>query len=83
MLNHLIREEIPDGRGQGGLTSNSDPVTGQAAWYDVRVRITRDEDQSTEHSMPQFEAMAPLPGTKPAVGRWLRAVLGNAQGGDK
>jgi sulfite dehydrogenase (quinone) subunit SoeA len=34
ILNHVISEELPDG------TSNSDPVTGQAGWYDVRVRIS-------------------------------------------
>jgi sulfite dehydrogenase (quinone) subunit SoeA len=36
LLNHLITEELtlPEGR-----ISNSDPVTGQAGWYDVRVRI--------------------------------------------
>jgi len=33
ILNHVISEELPDG------SSNSDPVTGQAGWYDVRVRI--------------------------------------------
>lgn len=41
LLNHLIREELPAnalGAGQGQV-SNSDPVTGQAGWYDVRVRI--------------------------------------------
>ena len=26
-------------RGRRDRTSNSDPVTGQAGWYDVRVRI--------------------------------------------
>jgi anaerobic selenocysteine-containing dehydrogenase len=36
LLNHLISETLPGG-GQG----NSDPVTGQAAWYDLRVRIER------------------------------------------
>ena len=34
ILNHVISESLPDG------TSNSDPVTGQAGWYDVRVRIS-------------------------------------------
>jgi anaerobic selenocysteine-containing dehydrogenase len=34
ILNHVISEELP-----GGI-SNSDPVTGQAGWYDVRVRIS-------------------------------------------
>ena len=35
LLNHLIPDRLPDGR------SNSDPVTGQAAWYDLRVRLER------------------------------------------
>ena len=34
ILNSLISDRLP------GDTSNSDPVTGQAGWYDVRVRIT-------------------------------------------
>ena len=33
LLNHLITEELPFA---GGQISNSDPVTGQAGWYDVR-----------------------------------------------
>jgi hypothetical protein len=36
LLNLLITEELPF---RGGTISNSDPVTGQAGWYDVRVRI--------------------------------------------
>ena len=36
LLNHLISEELPFGQ---GTISNSDPITGQAGWYDVRVRI--------------------------------------------
>jgi anaerobic selenocysteine-containing dehydrogenase len=34
ILNSVISDTLP------GDTSNSDPVTGQAGWYDVRVRIT-------------------------------------------
>jgi anaerobic selenocysteine-containing dehydrogenase len=34
ILNHVISDTLP------GDTSNSDPVTGQAGWYDVRVRIS-------------------------------------------
>ncbi|HEY6967121.1 MAG TPA: molybdopterin-dependent oxidoreductase, partial [Burkholderiales bacterium] len=33
ILNHVISDRLPDG------SSNSDPITGQAGWYDVRVRI--------------------------------------------
>ena len=40
LLNHLISESLPRHEGQPAIT-NSDPVTGQAAWYDVRVRITK------------------------------------------
>ena len=34
ILNQVLSDRLPDG------TSNSDPVTGQAGWYDVRVRIS-------------------------------------------
>jgi hypothetical protein len=38
LLNHLISELLPD---KGARLSNSDPVTGQAAWFDCRVRVER------------------------------------------
>ena len=38
LLNHLISELLPE-KGDGMRWSNSDPVTGQAAWFDLRVRI--------------------------------------------
>jgi anaerobic selenocysteine-containing dehydrogenase len=37
LLNHLIGESLDD-----GSYANADPVTGQAAWFDLRVRIERD-----------------------------------------
>ena len=37
LLNHLISERLPDT--DGVRFSNSDPITGQAAWYDLRVKI--------------------------------------------
>ena len=40
LLNHLISESLPRHEGQPAIT-NSDPITGQAAWYDVRVRISK------------------------------------------
>ena len=39
ILNDLISDELPGEDGSAGL-SNSDPITGQAGWYDVRVRIS-------------------------------------------
>ena len=53
LLNHLIKELLP-ARGDGLRWANSDPITGQAAWYDLRVRITRASDQTADHSLPQF-----------------------------
>lgn len=38
LLNHLISELLPLNNGERPV-ANSDPVTGQAAWYDLRVRI--------------------------------------------
>ena len=40
LLNHLINELLPP-RGDGHRWSNSDPITGQAAWFDLRVRIEK------------------------------------------
>ncbi|MCC5975369.1 MAG: molybdopterin oxidoreductase family protein [Rubellimicrobium sp.] len=40
LLNHLIPELLPE-RDDGLRWSNSDPVTGQAAWFDLRVRIEK------------------------------------------
>lgn len=39
LLNDLIGE-----RTRSGTYSNADPVTGQAAWFDLRVRLERDEE---------------------------------------
>ena len=42
LLNHLIAEHLAEARGDGARRlTNSDPVTGQAAWYDVRVRLVK------------------------------------------
>src|SRR5262249_9649045 len=39
LLNHLIAEMLPATDGAGGM--NADPITGQAAWYDLRVRVEK------------------------------------------
>ena len=39
LLNHVISEWLP--AQEGFRHSNSDPVTGQAAWYDLRVRVEK------------------------------------------
>ena len=40
LLNHLIHELLPE-KGDGLRWSNSDPITGQAAWFDLKVRLER------------------------------------------
>jgi len=65
ILNHLITDELP--QQDGARTSNSDPVTGQAGWYDVRVRIqpcTAAEAKAAE-TLPQHDTVPALPGTEP------------------
>ena len=40
LLNHIIHELLPS-KGDGLRWSNSDPITGQAAWFDLRVKIEK------------------------------------------
>ena len=54
LLNHLISELLPE-KGDGLRYSNSDPVTGQAAWFDLRVRIENVGPRA--RSEPQFPAI--------------------------
>jgi anaerobic selenocysteine-containing dehydrogenase len=59
LLNHVISRHLPDGE-----RSNSDPVTGQAAWFDVRVKVTR----AADHEQGPDPARVPLntpPGLRP------------------
>jgi anaerobic selenocysteine-containing dehydrogenase len=58
LLNHLISELLPEREG-GYRYSNSDPVSGQAAWYDLRVRVEKAADEATE-SAPQFPRLKNL-----------------------
>jgi anaerobic selenocysteine-containing dehydrogenase len=68
LLNHLISETLPD-----GATLNSDPVTGQAAWYDLRVRIARIGARTL--SAPALPAL-PRPVGLPAAPDLLRYGAG-------
>ncbi|HEY2256004.1 MAG TPA: formate dehydrogenase, partial [Variovorax sp.] len=63
LLNHLITEELPFAGAKGATTvSNSDPVTGQAGWYDVRVRIRPAEPEEPQETFPQIASMPAAPG---------------------
>lgn len=62
LLNHVITDELPDAARGGTRMSNSDPITGQAGWYDVQVRIYPAEADAAT-TLPQFAPMPALPGT--------------------
>ena len=51
LLNHLISE-----RTRGNDYANADPVTGQAAWFDLRVSLRKVDAQAD--SGPQFAPLA-------------------------
>ena len=54
LLNHLISDELDVGEGR---TSNSDPVTGQAGWYDVRVRIYPAHEEGVWPDFPELRTV--------------------------
>jgi anaerobic selenocysteine-containing dehydrogenase len=62
LLNHLIAELLPP-QGDGRRWPNADPVTGQAAWFDLRVRIERaPPGPPTEPAIPaQASPVPPAP----------------------
>ena len=72
LLNHVISEELPLGERR---ISNSDPITGQAAWYDVRVRLRPAGPDEPEESWPQAPTAKPVPGVA-ALAAGARQVIG-------
>ena len=77
LLNHLIGEELPPSE-DGDHLSNSDPVTGQAGWYDVHVRIYPADAGEEQVTSPQFDTMPTVPGqmTGAKSGKWLTYFAG-------
>jgi anaerobic selenocysteine-containing dehydrogenase len=57
LLNHLIAELLPEQAG-GYRYSNSDPITGQAAWYDLKVRIEKAAASEAAETWPLLAAVA-------------------------
>ncbi|MDH3342416.1 MAG: molybdopterin oxidoreductase family protein [Gammaproteobacteria bacterium] len=75
LINHLISEELPAHK-DGDHISNSDPVTGQAGWYDVRVKIYPAEEGEEEITSPQFDTIPTAPGSKKFGARFLKYFAG-------
>lgn len=67
LLNHLIHELLPP-KGDGLRWSNSDSITGQAAWFDLKVRLEKaDPPKESQPAMPPI--MSPV-GTGPNQLKW-------------
>ena len=67
LLNHLIHELLP-ARGDGLRWSNSDPVTGQAAWFDLRVKI--EKVPPPDRSQPAYPPIKSPVGQGPDTLAW-------------
>ncbi|MDE9450215.1 molybdopterin-dependent oxidoreductase [Aliiroseovarius sp. Z3] len=65
LLNHLIHELQPP-KGDGLRWANSDPVTGQAAWFDLRVKIAKSVPKPAE-SQPVHPSITSPVGKGPDV----------------
>ena len=69
LLNHLIHELLPP-KDDGMRWANSDPVTGQAAWFDLKVKIEKTDAPSDAGSRPEFGAIKSPVGTGPKDLAW-------------
>jgi len=67
LLNHLIHELLPP-KGDGLRWANSDPVTGQAAWFDLKVRIEKAE--APAEAQPAFPPLKSPVGRGPKLLKW-------------
>jgi len=62
LLNHLIADLLPPGGAADDFPqANADPVTGQAAWYDLRVRIEKATAAEAGTSAPSFVPLSHPP----------------------
>jgi anaerobic selenocysteine-containing dehydrogenase len=77
LLNHLIAELLPEREGAYRYAS-ADPVTGQAAWYDLRVRLEKATPAEAGEIEPQFPTLSPPDSLEkpPAVLRYGAAKSG-------
>jgi hypothetical protein len=80
LLNHVISELRPP-QPDGHRYANIDPVTGQAAWYDLKVRLRKCAPEEAGETVPRFDPLdtsLPKPGSGLAYGADFRARRGRA-----
>jgi sulfite dehydrogenase (quinone) subunit SoeA len=64
LLNHIISDVLAPAK-NGEQYSNSDPVTGQAAWFDLRVNVSKCSPEEAGFTEPMFERLPRAPGAAP------------------
>ena len=64
LLNHVISEWLP--AQEGFRSANADPVTGQAAWYDLRVSVEKCAVDEVPLTAPTWDTLTPPPDLPPA-----------------
>lgn len=69
LLNHLIHELMPE-KGDGLRWSNSDPITGQAAWFDLKVAIKKVSAPADDQSRPAMPPLHSPVGKGPTELKW-------------
>jgi len=81
LLNHAISELLPAQPG-GYRYSNSDPVAGQAAWYDLKVRIVKASADEAAETSPQLQPLPRPPGmaSAPEILRYGARFRGRREG---
>lgn len=57
LLNHVISENLATEEGE--IRSNSDPVTGQGAWFDTQVKIEKITGDNKGETLPMMDAYKP------------------------
>ncbi|MBD3664806.1 molybdopterin oxidoreductase family protein [Sulfitobacter sp. TSTF-M16] len=67
LLNHLIHELLPP-KGDGLRWANSDPITGQAAWFDLKVRL--EKVAAPKESRPEYPPIKSPVGKGPENLTW-------------
>ena len=82
LLNHLISEELPVDA-NGVRASNSDPVTGQAGWYDVRVRIRKAGGRRAAAGLAAVRHRAGAARRAAARARWRAWFAGGQAQGER
>ena len=85
LLNHLIDDLLPANAG-GYRYACADPVTGQAAWYDLKVRVEKASPAEAGETAPAFDPLPLPPGLSEApenlrYGTEFRARTGDGRPG--